>query len=168
MAVPAWAQESTGGVGIYLDFDPPGSQNLVVFSVTYKSPADKAKVKRGDQLIKVDGKEVQGKNLAEVASWIRGPVGTTVNLTLQRDGGTLEIPLVRQVMGSKVKAVLPPPSQIDDSRFLSTSEKTLLKQKILALQTQEQKERMLELLTAFKEKKISKSSFLKAIQREFP
>ncbi len=164
----SFAQDDAGGVGIYLDFDPPGSQNLVVYSVTYKSPADKAKVKRGDQLIKVDAQQVQGKSLAEVASLIRGPAGSPVVLTVMRGGASIDIPLVRQVMSTKVKAVLPPPSQIDNSRFLNTEEKSMLKQKIMALKTPEQKQRMLELLTAFKDKSLSKPNFLKAIRAEFP
>lgn len=168
LPVQIQAQQADGGVGLYLDFDPPGSQNLVVFTVLYRSPADKAKVKQGDQLLKVDGQEVKGKSLQEVAQMIRGPVGSTVTLTLARAGVPREVPLVRKGIKAKASAVLPPPSQAVASPFLSNQEKALVKAKILSLKTEAQKKRMMELLVALKNKQISKPKFMQAIKTEFP
>jgi membrane-associated protease RseP (regulator of RpoE activity) len=170
-----WAQ---GGVGLYLDYDPPGSGNVVVYSVAYKSPADKAQVKRGDQLLKVDGKEVTGKPMQEVAAMIAGPVGSTVNLSFLRGGAPLDVSLVRAELKAKAPVSLPPPSQggsgpvevgaASDAYTFNDLEKHLVKQKILALQTPEQRDRMLQLLTALKEKKMTKPQFMEAIKKEFP
>ncbi|MDX1386613.1 MAG: PDZ domain-containing protein [bacterium] len=168
LPVQTGAQEASGGVGLYLDFDPPGSGNLVVFNVLYRSPADKAKVKKGDQLLKVDGQEVQGKSLEDVAKMIRGPVGSTVTITFSRAGVPREVPLVRKAIKAKANVVLPPPSEAVASPFLTNKEKALVKAKILSLKTEAQKKRMMELLVALKNKQISKPKFMRAIKNEFP
>jgi C-terminal processing protease CtpA/Prc len=168
LPVQIQAQQAAGGVGLYLDFDPPGSQNLVVYTVLYRSPADKAKVKPGDQVLKVDGREVKGKSLEEVAQMIRGPVGSSVTLTLVRAGVPREVSLVRKALKAKAQAVLPPPSQAVASPFLTNEEKALVKAKILSLKTEAQKKRMMELLVALKNKQISKPKFMQTIKREFP
>lgn len=173
----ARAQGGQGGVGVYLDYDPPGSGNIVVFSVTYKSPADKAKVKRGDQLIKVDGNEVTGKPMNQVAAMIVGPPGTTVNMTFLRGGVPREVPLVRKVLKAKTPVSLPPPSQAGtgdqvsggtDPYMLSDLEKHLVKQKIKKLTTEQQRQKMLQLLTSLKEKKITAHQLLETMKAEFP
>lgn len=161
-----------GGVGIYLDYDPPGSQNLVVFSVSYKSPADKAEVKRGDQLLKVNGQEVSGKSLQEVAAMIGGPVGSSVSLTLIREGQAMEVAMERAPLKAKAALALPPPSQGGpgeaDPYTFNDLERHLVKQKILGLKTDEERQRMLLLLTSLKEKKITAAQFMEAMKKEFP
>lgn len=47
------------------------------------SPAEQAGLKAGDEIIKIDGKEAIGLSLQEAVSKIRGPKGSTVNLTVQ-------------------------------------------------------------------------------------
>jgi C-terminal processing protease CtpA/Prc len=169
----AWAQ-GKGGVGLYLDYDPPGSGNLVVFSVTYKSPADQAQVKRGDQLIKVNGQEVTGKPLPEVAAMIGGPAGSSVNLTFLREGAAMEVSLVRAELKAKPLRALPPPSAggpgevSSDPYTFSDLERQLVKHKILELKTEDERQRMLILLTQLKEKKMTTSQFLEAMKKEFP
>lgn len=165
----SWAQGEMGSIGIMIDYDPPESGNVVVYSVTYRSPADRAKVKRGDRLLKVDGQEVTGKKLSEVGKLILGPVGTQVSLTLQRPGGGLrEIPITRKKLSQKPAVALPPPSQIGQGVFLSSKEKELVKQKIRGLKTEEERKRMMQLLAALKNKQISKPKFMKAIKTQFP
>jgi membrane-associated protease RseP (regulator of RpoE activity) len=167
--------QGQGGVGIYLDYDPPGSGNLVVFSVSYKSPADKAQVKRGDQLVKVNGQEVAGKSLEEVAGMIVGPVGSSVALSFLREGTPVEVSLVRVELKSKAPLALPPPSQggpsavgPGDPYTFNDLEKHLVKQKILALKTPEERDKMLQLLTALKERKITTTQFMERMKKEFP
>lgn len=172
----AWGQ-TQGGVGMHLDYDPPGSGNVVVYSVSYKSPADKAQIKRGDLLLKVEGQEVTGKPLQQVAAMIAGPVGSTVNLTFLREGVPREVPVVRAELKAKAPVSLPPPSQtISGSAAAASSdpysfndlEKHLVKAKIHALSTPEQRDKMLQLLTALKEKKITTSQFMETMKKEFP
>lgn len=61
------------------------------------SPAFKAGLKAGDQLIAVDGKEAIGKSSEEVNEILKGYPGTEVELTIRRPGETkeLKINLVR-------------------------------------------------------------------------
>lgn len=164
---------ASGGVGIILDYDPPGSGNIAVYSVSYKSPADKARVQRGSQLLKVDGQEVTGKALTDVATLIRGPVGSTVTLTLNHPtAGIQEVALVRQAVTAGPPVALPPPSQVGggsgQEENLSEQEKGLVKQKILGLKTELEQQRMMELLQQLQAKRISKQQFMQTIQKEFP
>ena len=53
----------------------------------YKNfPANKAGVKVGDEIIAVDGKNVQGKPTSEVSALLKGPSRTEVELKLRRPG----------------------------------------------------------------------------------
>jgi carboxyl-terminal processing protease len=47
------------------------------------SPAQKAGVKPGDVILKVDGKDVSGQSLTQIVDQVLGPAGTKVTLTLQ-------------------------------------------------------------------------------------
>ena len=60
-------------------------------------PAEQAGIRPGDIIIGVDGEDVRGQSLDEVVSKVRGPRGSEVVLTIQRDGtaDSLEISIVR-------------------------------------------------------------------------
>ncbi len=60
-------------------------------------PADLAGVKAGDVLIEIDGQSVVDLSFDEVILMVRGPQGTTVNLTFVREGEeeALEFSIVR-------------------------------------------------------------------------
>lgn len=164
-----WTSAGEGSVGILIDYDPPGSGTIVVYSVRYKSPADKAKVRRGERLLKVDGKEVTGMALADIAGLIRGPVGTTVTLSLSSRQGTLkEVALPRVQLPEGPVVSVPPPSQMGTGLYLTNKEKALVKQKILGLDTDAKRARMWNLLKALKEGKLSKPKFMRALKTEFP
>jgi len=61
------------------------------------SPAQKAGLKNGDFVVKVDGKSTYNKDLSEVVSMIRGEKDTPVVLTIYREGESdnLEITVIR-------------------------------------------------------------------------
>jgi carboxyl-terminal processing protease len=61
------------------------------------SPAQKAGIRPGDVIVKVDGKSVSSLSLDEVVRLVRGPEGTTVNLTINHRGetGLIEVSIVR-------------------------------------------------------------------------
>jgi len=81
------------GVGIQLE---PGEVYPVVVNTIENAPARDAGVKPGDLLIKVEGVDVAGEPLGKVVQRIRGLEGTTVRLTLRRQGaGDFEIGLDR-------------------------------------------------------------------------
>lgn len=59
------------------------------------TPAEKAGLKAGDQILAVDGKETTGKSLTEIVNQVRGEKGTQVTLTLKRDDETFKVTLTR-------------------------------------------------------------------------
>ena len=50
------------------------------------SPAEEAGLQRGDILVSIDGTSVEGYQLEDVSKNIRGPVDTSVDLVVRRDG----------------------------------------------------------------------------------
>lgn len=62
------------------------SEYTIVESPIDGQPAVKAGVRAGDMIIEVDGKDIKGESLSKVVSRIRGPSGTQVVLTIQREG----------------------------------------------------------------------------------
>lgn len=82
-----------GGIGVEV-----GMRNNVptVVRVLQDNPAEKAGIMINDVVIKVNDESTQKKTLNEVTSAIRGEVGTTVKLTVVRDGAEKEISITRQ------------------------------------------------------------------------
>lgn len=83
-----------GGIGAYVD--TKGSW-LTVTSLIPDSPAQKAGLKAGDQIVGVDGQNMTGIDPETVRQKVIGPVGTTVHLSIQRSGQSapLQIDIVR-------------------------------------------------------------------------
>lgn len=165
---PILAAEAFGGVGVLLDFDPQDGKTVLIFSVTYKSPADKAKIRRGERLLRIDAADVTGLSLQQMAEKIRGPLGTQVTLTIQgRDGTVREVPLTRDAIKSGPIVSVPAPNMAGSGVYFTPAEKELLKQKISGLTTDEQREKMLNLLKALKAKQITKDAFMKFLKSDF-
>lgn len=59
-------------------------------------PAERVGILPGDIVKEVDGEKVEGLAVSEVSVKIRGPVGTSVTLTLERDGKQLSFTMVRE------------------------------------------------------------------------
>ncbi|HBF0940975.1 TPA: S41 family peptidase [Clostridioides difficile] len=70
------------GVGMYIGASKDGG--LVVVPMK-DSPAEKAGVKSGDKLVKVNGKSVSYKNSDEAVRMMKGKKGKTVELTILRE-----------------------------------------------------------------------------------
>ena len=60
------------------------SGNIVIISVVEGTPAEKSGLLAGDIIMKVNGKEVRGKTVSDVAALIRGKEGDFVKLELIR------------------------------------------------------------------------------------
>ncbi|MFM2374196.1 MAG: carboxy-terminal-processing protease, carboxyl-terminal processing protease [Candidatus Parcubacteria bacterium] len=73
---------------------------LTVIAPLPETPAEKAGVRAGDKLVKIDDQVTDGMSVDEAVKKIRGEKGTTVKLTVFREGATelLEIPVVRDVI----------------------------------------------------------------------
>lgn len=74
------------------------SDEITVSNVYEDSPADKAGMKEGDILVRVDGREVSGQELETVVSWIKGEKGTDVTIIVIRDGEEAELTATRDVI----------------------------------------------------------------------
>jgi len=61
-------------------------------------PAEKAGLKIGDQIIKVDTITVTGKNTTEVSKLLKGTSGTKVNLEIIRNGETKKFTITRSII----------------------------------------------------------------------
>jgi carboxyl-terminal processing protease len=71
------------GIGVQLE---EKSGEVVVAAPIDGSPAEEAGVSSDDVLLAVDGKSVMGDDVSEVVEKVKGPEGTSVELTVRHDG----------------------------------------------------------------------------------
>lgn len=74
-----------------------GKMATVVFLPMSGSPAFQAGLRPGDVILAVDGKSTDGLNSTRVAEMLKGPKGTVVHVTIEREGSEqlLEFAIVR-------------------------------------------------------------------------
>jgi carboxyl-terminal processing protease len=86
-----------GGVGIQLGYK---EKTLAVMSPLPKTPAERAGIKAGDLILKINDKDTSGISLNEAVEQIRGKVGSEVTLELFREGEkeTFEKTLKREII----------------------------------------------------------------------
>ena len=70
-----------GGLGIEISME---AGVVKVISPIEGTPAEVAGIKSGDYIVKIGDEQVQGKSLMEAVKLMRGPVGTTIDLTVRR------------------------------------------------------------------------------------
>ncbi len=70
-----------GGLGIEIGME---AGVVKVISPIDDTPASKAGIKSGDYIVQIDGEQVQGKSLMEAVKLMRGPIGTSIKLTIRR------------------------------------------------------------------------------------
>jgi C-terminal peptidase prc len=80
------------GIGAYIE-EKDGK--IIVISPIDGSPAHKADLRPEDIITHIDGVTTEGLTLQEAVSKIRGESGTTVKLSILRNGNTKIIPIVR-------------------------------------------------------------------------
>ncbi len=91
-----------GGLGIEIGME---AGVVKVISPIDGTPAEKAGIKAGDYIVQIGEEQVQGKSLMEAVKLMRGPVGTSINLTVRRKGTKkpLEFRIIRKII--EVKSV---------------------------------------------------------------
>ncbi len=77
-------------IGEYMD----GS--IKIQEVNKDGPAYKAGLREGDILIKVDNKDIKDKKVSDISTLVKGKEGTTVTLTVTRDGEELTFKVKRE------------------------------------------------------------------------
>ena len=86
-----------GGLGIEIGME---GGVVKVISPIDDTPAAEAGIKAGDYIVKIGKDQVQGKTLMEAVKLMRGPVGTSVDLTIRRKNvkKPLEFKIVRKII----------------------------------------------------------------------
>ena len=95
-----------GGLGIEVGME---SGVVKVISPIDDTPASRSGIKAGDYIVKINDTQVQGKSLTEAVELMRGPVGSSIELTVRRQGAkkALTFNIVREIIQIKsVKADL--------------------------------------------------------------
>ena len=89
-----------GGLGIEVSME---SGVVKVISPIDDTPASKAGIKAGDYIVKINNTQVQGKSLTEAVELMRGPVGSSINLTIRRRGEkkALTFNIIREIIQIK-------------------------------------------------------------------
>ena len=72
-----------GGLGIEVSME---AGVVKVISPIDDTPASKAGIKAGDYIIKINDVQVQGKTLMEAVKLMRGPIDSSIDLTIRRRG----------------------------------------------------------------------------------
>jgi len=99
----AQLQENTsgefGGLGIEVGME---DGVLKIIAPIDDSPAERAGIKAGDYIIRIDGQSTQGLSMMEAVNKMRGKPGEKIRLTLVRDGGQpFDVQLTRALIKSK-------------------------------------------------------------------
>jgi carboxyl-terminal processing protease len=87
------------GIGVQLE---EKNGEVVVAAPIDGSPAEDAGISSDDVLLAVDGKSVRGDEVSEVVEKVKGPEGTSVELTLRHDGQRRTYDLQRAEIDSPV------------------------------------------------------------------
>jgi len=86
-----------GGLGIEVSME---AGVVRVISPIDDTPAAKAGLKAGDYIVKINNTQVQGKTLIEAVDLMKGPVGTSIELTVRRKGekNALTFNIIREII----------------------------------------------------------------------
>ena len=92
-----YIESATGeytGIGVTMKANIEGL--CEVTSVQPKGPAQKAGVREGDLIVRVDGQDVTEKSLYDISGLLKGDAGTTVTVTVKRSDSELTFTMIRE------------------------------------------------------------------------
>jgi len=72
-----------GGLGIEVSME---AGVVKVITPIDDTPAARAGIKAGDYIVRINGEQVQGKTLMQAVNLMRGPVGSSIEITIRRKG----------------------------------------------------------------------------------
>jgi len=89
-----------GGLGMEVSME---AGVVKVITPIDDTPASKAGVKAGDYIIKINDEQVQGKTLMEAVSLMRGPIGSSIEITIRRKDlkKAKKIKIIREIIQIK-------------------------------------------------------------------
>ena len=91
-----------GGLGIEIGME---AGVVKVIAPIADTPAEKAGIKAGDYIVRINEEQVQGKTLMEAVKLMRGPVGSSIELSVRRKGVKKSITFNIQRQIIEVKSV---------------------------------------------------------------
>jgi carboxyl-terminal processing protease len=68
---------------------------ILIVSTIDGAPADEAGLRRDDVMVGVDGEAILGLTVDEVTALVRGRAGTTVTISIEREGRVLDVTMIR-------------------------------------------------------------------------
>ena len=86
-----------GGLGVRITVQ---ERHLQVIAAVGNSPAERAGLQPGDRIVAINQTRLDETNAGEATEWLRGPPGTRVALTIERDGvdEQLEVDVTRDII----------------------------------------------------------------------
>ena len=84
-----------GGLGVYIELDKDNENWLTVVEPVEGTPAAAAGLQKSDIIRAVDGVSTKDYTIEQAQAELRGPVGSSVVLTIGRAEDELEVPIVR-------------------------------------------------------------------------
>lgn len=119
------------GIGVVFNM---ATDTVIVLNVIHGGPSDKAGVKAGDRIVRIDDSLVAGRKIPQdrIVKRLRGPRGTQVRLALQRHGiaDEVEVTVTRDVIPMKsIEAaflIAPEIGYVKLSQFARTSHTELV------------------------------------------
>lgn len=83
------------GIGVYISNDR-SNNTLLIVGVMKNSPALEAGMQPGDIVEKIEGIAYSGEQISEATSILKGKEGTTVKVTVLRDGKEIDMDITRK------------------------------------------------------------------------
>ena len=83
--------------GIGANLAPSGS-GIALAAVASGDPADRAGLRAGDKIVRIDGAETAGLSVVDAIQRLRGEAGTIVGVTVERGGASLDVVITRAAL----------------------------------------------------------------------
>lgn len=90
------------GIGVTIQLAEEGDDGFTVTSVTHNSPAEEAGLQNGDMIVAVEGEAVDPSDMTATQKKVRGEEGTSVTLTIRRDGAEHDVTITRKTIETEV------------------------------------------------------------------
>lgn len=167
-----FAIEGNGGIGVILEYLPQKGIHRIR-AVFQGSPAARAKIQAGDEIVSIDGLSTEKMNFEELGKKIRGNPGEPVTLMLKSpaSGQTREVKLTRaapNTVSPLIEGVSGTSAVSIPTTTFTPDEKEKVKNVIRQLKTPEEQKEMEKLLQELKEGKVIKPDFFKILKAKFP
>ncbi len=83
------------GIGVVITENKKEELPMII-SVFPNTPAEKSGLKSGDLIVEAGGKSLKGLSLEDVSNLVKGPVGTSIKLLIERNGKTFTVNIKRE------------------------------------------------------------------------